>query len=221
MYEFSCEWNYRPDHCIYENNCAKARSDGIRIIHGCRRAFQNEKYPEFKAIYDRIHQWNFQNDLKNSLLKPIEQQFEQFSSTNCGKSARIFTKHLSKEISSLNYHSNKSLFHLAFLFNSNYQSVEQTSILLKSISLFSTNQTDQIHLHIIVSDRTLQNYLSQQVSHFVSTLFNKLFIRIDLDRNDELFSYILQFLNKSSISIICNEVFFSFCFYLKISVRYL
>lgn len=165
MYEFGCEWNYRPDHCIYENNCAKALSNGIKILHGCRRAFQNEKYPEFKTIYDQVHRWNFQSDLRNSLLKPLEIHLESFSSTNCGKSARIFTKHFSKEISSLNYQSIKTDFHLVFLFTNDYQSIEQTSILLKSLDLFSTNKTQRIHLHIVVSDKNIQNYFSKQVIH--------------------------------------------------------
>jgi hypothetical protein len=162
MYEFSCDWNYRPDHCIYENNCQVAKSDGIKILHGCRRAFHNDKYQEFKSIYQIINDWKFDFNLKTSLLSEIKTILQNYSLTNCGKSREIFTKHLSKEISSLDY-SFKNLSHIAFIFNSNWNFIEQSYILLKSILLFSLNKTNQIHLHVIINDQNAQNYFSKQV----------------------------------------------------------
>ncbi|UJR34034.1 hypothetical protein I4U23_021447 [Adineta vaga] len=161
MYEFTCDWNYRPDHCIYENNCAIAKDDGVKILHGCRSAFHNDKYEEFKAIYQVIHQWNFDSNLKSSLLSEIKTKLRTFSTTNCGKTPELFTKHLSKEISSLNYSLTK-IFHLAFIFNQNWNSIEQTFITLKSLSLFSSNRT-QLHLHILTTDLHIQQYFSQQI----------------------------------------------------------
>ena len=165
MYEFSCDWNYRPDHCIYENNCQQAKTNGIKILHGCRRAFHNDKYPEFQSIYQIINQWKFDSNLKNSLLIKLKNNLKKFSSTNCGKTSEIFTKHLSKEISSIDY-SWKNLFHIALILNTNYQLIEQSSILLKSFLLFSAKQIHQIHFHIILSDINARNYFSKQVKIF-------------------------------------------------------
>jgi len=162
MYEFSCDWNYRPDHCIYGNNCRMAKTDGIKIVHGCRSAFHNDKYQEFKAIYQVIHNWKFDSDLKHSLLSKIKLNLKNYSLTNCGKSQELFTKHLSKEISSLDY-SLKNTFHIALIFNNNWNFIEQSYILLKSLLLFSSNQTNQIYLHVIITDNNAQNYFSKQV----------------------------------------------------------
>lgn len=92
----------------------------------------------------------------------MKENLKAYSLTNCGKSQEIFTKHLSREISSLN-NSSKNFFHISFIFNNNYHFIEQTYILLKSILLFSSNQTKQIHLHIIINDLNARNYFSQQV----------------------------------------------------------
>ena len=48
---YGCEWNYRPDHCMYGSNCKSAETNGAQILHGCRRVFHNEKEPAFKSIY--------------------------------------------------------------------------------------------------------------------------------------------------------------------------
>jgi hypothetical protein len=139
-----------------------AKLDGIKILHGCRSAFHNEKYQEFKAIYQIIHHWNFHPNLKTSLLTKIKNSLKIFSLTNCGKSQEIFTKHFSKEISSLDY-SLKTPFHIALIWNQNWNFLEQSFILLKSILLFSANKINQIHLHFIITDNNAKNYFSEQV----------------------------------------------------------
>ncbi|CAF0843767.1 unnamed protein product [Rotaria sordida] len=173
IYEFGCDWNYRPDHCVYENNCQMAKLDGIKIIHGCRSAFHNDKYQEFKSIYQVIHNWKFDSNLKYSLLTEIKNNLKNYSLTNCGKSQELFTKHLSKEISSLNY-SLKNLFHIALIFNNNWNFIEQSYILLKSLMLFSSNKTYQIHLHVIITDNNAQNYFSKQIEsmYYSITYYN-------------------------------------------------
>ncbi|CAM4761085.1 unnamed protein product [Rotaria magnacalcarata] len=173
VYEFSCNWNYRPDHCMYENNCQMAKLDGIKIIHGCRSAFHNDKYQEFKSIYEVILNWNFNSNIKSSLLTKIQSNLKKYSLTNCGKTQELFTKHLSKEISSLNY-SSKNLFHIALILSNDWKFIEQSYILLKSLSLFSSNKTDQMHLHVIVTDSDAQNYFSKQMKlmHYTITYYN-------------------------------------------------
>uniref|UniRef100_A0A3Q1GES4 Glucoside xylosyltransferase 1 n=1 Tax=Acanthochromis polyacanthus TaxID=80966 RepID=A0A3Q1GES4_9TELE len=52
--EFPCQWNYRPDHCIYGSNCASAEEDGIYILHGNRGVYHDYKQPAFRAVYEAI-----------------------------------------------------------------------------------------------------------------------------------------------------------------------
>jgi len=54
LYQYSCEWNYRPDHCMYMSNCRAAELHGISMLHGCRRAFHIDKWSVFKAVYQAI-----------------------------------------------------------------------------------------------------------------------------------------------------------------------
>jgi hypothetical protein len=170
LFEFTCEWNYRPDHCIYENNCLTAVEHGIRIVHGCRRAFHNDRYEEFKSIYEVIQRWPFDgNDLRMSLVKQIEVNLEKFASSNCGQVSSLFTKHLSREISSLAYASFKQRFHLALFIGNDWTSVDQSYVLLKSLRTFAANQIDRIHLHVLVRDVRAQIYFSAQVKSHVRT----------------------------------------------------
>jgi len=54
LYQYSCEWNYRPDHCMYMSNCHAAELHGVSVLHGCRRAFHIDKWPVFRAIYQAV-----------------------------------------------------------------------------------------------------------------------------------------------------------------------
>ncbi|XP_061922543.1 glucoside xylosyltransferase 1 isoform X2 [Entelurus aequoreus] len=54
LLEYSCQWNYRPDHCIYGSNCAAAEEAGIYILHGNRGVYHDHKQPAFRSVYDAI-----------------------------------------------------------------------------------------------------------------------------------------------------------------------
>ncbi|XP_061523368.1 glucoside xylosyltransferase 1 isoform X4 [Phycodurus eques] len=54
LLEFPCQWNYRPDHCIYGSNCASAEDNGIYILHGNRGVYHDHKQPAFKSVYEAI-----------------------------------------------------------------------------------------------------------------------------------------------------------------------
>ena len=56
LYIFSCEWNYRPDHCMYMSICKPAEDTGVYVLHGCRRVWHEDKQPAFKAIYTAFKQ---------------------------------------------------------------------------------------------------------------------------------------------------------------------
>lgn len=54
LYVFPCQWNYRPDHCMYGSNCAQAEREGVFILHGNRGVYHNDKQPAFQAVYKTI-----------------------------------------------------------------------------------------------------------------------------------------------------------------------
>lgn len=56
VYIYECDWNYRPDHCMYMSSCKIAETNGISVLHGNRGSLHNDKQPAFKAIYDSIVQ---------------------------------------------------------------------------------------------------------------------------------------------------------------------
>ena len=54
LYVFPCQWNYRPDHCMYGSNCREAEREGVSVLHGNRGVYHDEKQPTFKALYEAI-----------------------------------------------------------------------------------------------------------------------------------------------------------------------
>lgn len=53
LYILPCEFNYRPDHCMYMSFCPA--DSGIQLIHGNRGYFHKpEDQPVFSQIYDTI-----------------------------------------------------------------------------------------------------------------------------------------------------------------------
>ncbi|KAM9327587.1 glucoside xylosyltransferase 1-like isoform 1-T1 [Pholidichthys leucotaenia] len=99
LLEFPCQWNYRPDHCIYGSNCASAEEDGIYILHGNRGVYHDYKQPAFRAVYDSIKKYTFGTDPVTSLLDPLEEELLKTTQTYCGKSYTLFTKTLAHSLS--------------------------------------------------------------------------------------------------------------------------
>ncbi|XP_035215105.1 glucoside xylosyltransferase 1-like isoform X1 [Stegodyphus dumicola] len=85
LYLFPCEWNFRPDHCMYSNVCKTAEKNGIAIIHGNRGVFLNNKQPAFKAIFQAMLQYNLEDDPMLHFLEPVKLYLKQTVNTNCGK----------------------------------------------------------------------------------------------------------------------------------------
>lgn len=56
LYVFPCQWNYRPDHCVYGSNCQEAEQEGVFILHGNRGVFHDDKQPAFRAVYEAIQE---------------------------------------------------------------------------------------------------------------------------------------------------------------------
>ncbi|XP_061454523.1 glucoside xylosyltransferase 1-like isoform X3 [Rhineura floridana] len=98
LFVFPCQWNYRPDHCIYGSNCHQAEKEGIFILHGNRGVYHDEKQPAFRALYDAIKNYSFGDDLVHALLMPLELELQKTQHTYCGRIYKVFTKRLTKSI---------------------------------------------------------------------------------------------------------------------------
>uniref|UniRef100_A0A4W6D6U6 Glucoside xylosyltransferase 1 n=1 Tax=Lates calcarifer TaxID=8187 RepID=A0A4W6D6U6_LATCA len=102
LLEFPCQWNYRPDHCIYGSNCASAEEDGVYILHGNRGVYHDHKQPAFRAVYEAIRQYSFGADPVTALLDPLEEELLKTTHTYCGKSHTLFTKRLAHSLVNIN-----------------------------------------------------------------------------------------------------------------------
>ncbi|KAM8972777.1 glucoside xylosyltransferase 1 isoform 2-T2 [Pelodytes ibericus] len=106
LFVLPCQWNYRPDHCIYVSNCHEAEHNGIFVLHGNRGVFHDNKQPSFRAMYDAIQNYSFGDDLIHSLLNPLELELEKNTHLYCGRIHKLFTTQLRKSID--DFYSRKS-----------------------------------------------------------------------------------------------------------------
>ncbi|CAL4152259.1 unnamed protein product [Meganyctiphanes norvegica] len=98
LYIFGCEYNLRPDHCMYMSVCKNAEKTGIFVVHGNRGTFHNNKQPAFKAVYTAWDQYTLGQDLRQDLYYPMQRYLLNSTHTNCGKIHYIFLKALGTRI---------------------------------------------------------------------------------------------------------------------------
>lgn len=96
LFVYPCEWNYRPDHCMYTSVCKSAEKNGVATVHGNRGVFHNEKHPAFKTIYETFREYNVGENLRAHLIEPLRRNLQQTVNTNCGKMYSIFLKRLQR-----------------------------------------------------------------------------------------------------------------------------
>ncbi|XP_077430194.1 glucoside xylosyltransferase 2 isoform X1 [Vanacampus margaritifer] len=96
LFIFPCQWNYRPDHCMYGSNCKGAEEDGVSILHGNRGVYHDEKQPAFKVVYDGIRDFPFDDNMFQSLFYPIQAKFLDTVNTLCGRIPQVFLKQIEK-----------------------------------------------------------------------------------------------------------------------------
>lgn len=101
LYVFPCQWNYRPDHCIYGSNCQQAEQEGVFILHGNRGVYHDDKQPAFRAVYEAIQKFPFGGNMDASLLQPLEASLQETTHTYCGRASHLFTKRLKQSIMSV------------------------------------------------------------------------------------------------------------------------
>ncbi|CAB1419532.1 unnamed protein product [Pleuronectes platessa] len=96
LFIFPCQWNYRPDHCMYGSNCKGAEEEGVSILHGNRGVYHDDKQPAFKVVYDAIHDFPFEDNMFQSLFYPIQSKFLDTVNTLCGRIPQVFLKQIEK-----------------------------------------------------------------------------------------------------------------------------
>lgn len=86
LYIIPCEYNYRPDHCMYMSICNSSHS-GIKLIHGNRGYFHSDKQPLFKTVYDAIESYQFSSNVYNDFLLPLRSALnaKSVNESSCGK----------------------------------------------------------------------------------------------------------------------------------------
>lgn len=92
-----CEYNYRPDHCMYMSIC-NATVEGIKIIHGNRGYFHSNKQPVFRAVFDAIETYQFGKNPYSDFLIPLSDALQDplVAESNCGKVAKELTMFANK-----------------------------------------------------------------------------------------------------------------------------
>ncbi|ESO06113.1 hypothetical protein HELRODRAFT_155673 [Helobdella robusta] len=97
LHEISCNWNYRPDHCMYMSTCKEAEVEGIFVVHGNRGVFHNENMPTFKAVYDSLFQFpDEEYDDLIILRQNLENNLKRYEDTRCGSMGNLFLKNYEK-----------------------------------------------------------------------------------------------------------------------------
>ncbi|XP_073500867.1 glucoside xylosyltransferase 2 [Phyllobates terribilis] len=94
LFVFPCQWNYRPDHCMYGSNCKSAEEDGVSILHGNRGVYHDDKQPAFKAFYEVIRDYPFDGNLFQSMYYPLQTKFLESVHTLCGRIPQVFLKQI-------------------------------------------------------------------------------------------------------------------------------
>ncbi|GAB6022327.1 hypothetical protein CHUAL_006449 [Chamberlinius hualienensis] len=94
LYVYPCEWNYRPDHCMYASICKSAEKNGVATLHGNRGVFHTNKHPAFRIIHETFQKYNLGENVRTGLLEPLKKHLRKTAHTNCGKVYPLFLKYL-------------------------------------------------------------------------------------------------------------------------------
>lgn len=98
LYVYGCEYNLRPDHCMYMSVCKAAEKRGIFVLHGNRGTFHTDKQPAFRAVYRAWEEYKLGQDLRQDLYYPMQRYLIKASNTTCGKIHKAFLKALSSQV---------------------------------------------------------------------------------------------------------------------------
>ena len=94
IYVYPCEWNYRPDHCMYQNNCHSAIHNGVYVLHGNRGVYHTKKHKAFKAVYDVIKDYKFGQSIETDIVAKILGIGNLTSDRYCQLMMKTFVKNM-------------------------------------------------------------------------------------------------------------------------------
>lgn len=114
LYLFGCNWNYRPDHCVYASVCkaaavedkaGKGNAEGIRLVHGNRGVFlHDDKQPEFRALYLAFSRLPILEDVhrtRSHLAESIRTALAELPNpSRCAKVSHLFWRQIAQTIPS-------------------------------------------------------------------------------------------------------------------------
>ncbi|XP_017471989.1 PREDICTED: glucoside xylosyltransferase 2-like [Rhagoletis zephyria] len=85
LFLLPCEYNYRPDHCMYISVC-NVSAEGIKLLHGNRGNFHSNKQPLFRAIYEAIETYKIGTNPYLDFVLPLNASLNEnvVKETNCG-----------------------------------------------------------------------------------------------------------------------------------------
>ncbi|TMW46210.1 hypothetical protein DOY81_008712 [Sarcophaga bullata] len=86
LYIMPCEYNYRPDHCMYMSIC-NVSMEGIKVMHGNRGYFHSNKQPLFRVTFEAVESFQFNNNPYTDFLVPLQEAMQSptVTESNCGK----------------------------------------------------------------------------------------------------------------------------------------
>ncbi|XP_067653521.1 glucoside xylosyltransferase 1-like [Haliotis asinina] len=100
LYQCSCEWNYRADHCQFpstRSRCPPALKHGAYTLHGNSQRFHGSKYPALSAVYTAFQSHRLGLDTKTALLESIKTRLKGARSS-CGSMPEAFYKKIEEHI---------------------------------------------------------------------------------------------------------------------------
>jgi len=83
---------------MYMSNCKTAQRNGIKVLHGNRGVYHNEKQPAFKAVYEAIRDHDIEKQNLQQLVARIDRNIAPSSSSKCKEIAPLFTADMKKRI---------------------------------------------------------------------------------------------------------------------------
>ena len=96
IYVYGCEWNYRPDHCMYQNNCHSAINNGVYVLHGNRGVYHTGGHRAFRAVYDVIKDFEFGQSIETDLVAKILAAKGIDSDRYCKLMMKTFVKNMAQ-----------------------------------------------------------------------------------------------------------------------------
>ncbi|XP_039968479.1 glucoside xylosyltransferase 1 isoform X1 [Bactrocera tryoni] len=78
-----CQYNYRPDHCMYISVC-NVSVEGIKLMHGNRGYFHSNKQPLFKAVYETVESYKIDSNPYLNFVIPLKASLNVVKETSCG-----------------------------------------------------------------------------------------------------------------------------------------